>query len=101
MNDLPVQVHNAVNEMGRHLPRKLKSLLVTGGGNPKPMEQALRGGVDIITGTPSERLHAFNNKRKSNTKHIHMHTPGLLQVQKTQGHFLALYIKHVWGAAVA
>lgn len=38
--------------MGRHLPHKLKSLLVTGGGNPKPMEQALAAGVDIVTGTP-------------------------------------------------
>lgn len=46
------QVHNAIIELGRHLPRKMRSLLVTGGGNPKPLEQALRSGVDIITGTP-------------------------------------------------
>ncbi|KAK9791611.1 hypothetical protein WJX73_009998 [Symbiochloris irregularis] len=54
--ELAEQVHNAVIDMGRYLPRKMRTVLVTGGVNPKAQEKALRDGVDIVTGTPAHIL---------------------------------------------
>ena len=51
-----MQVADAFRDLGRYLPRPIKVLTVIGGVSINPQMMALRGGADIVVGTPGRLL---------------------------------------------
>lgn len=54
--ELAIQVGEAFRSLGRYLPRPIKVLTVIGGVSLNPQMMALRGGADILVGTPGRLL---------------------------------------------
>lgn len=54
--ELAIQVAEAFRELGRYLPRMTRVLTVIGGVSLNPQMMALRGGADIVVGTPGRLL---------------------------------------------
>jgi superfamily II DNA/RNA helicase len=54
--ELAMQVADAFRDLGRYLPRPIKVLTVIGGVSINPQMMALRGGADIVVGTPGRLL---------------------------------------------
>ena len=54
--ELAMQVGEAFRSLGRYLPRPVKVLTVIGGVSLNPQMMALRGGADIVVGTPGRLL---------------------------------------------
>jgi ATP-dependent RNA helicase RhlE len=54
--ELAMQVTETFRTLGRHLPRPIKILTVIGGVSLNPQMMALRGGADIVVGTPGRLL---------------------------------------------
>lgn len=54
--ELAMQVTEAFRTLGRYLPRPFKVLTVIGGVSINPQMMALRGGADIVVGTPGRLL---------------------------------------------
>jgi ATP-dependent RNA helicase RhlE len=54
--ELALQVAEAFQNLGRYLPRRVKVLAVIGGVSLNPQMMALRGGADIVVGTPGRLL---------------------------------------------
>jgi superfamily II DNA/RNA helicase len=54
--ELAMQVAEAFRTLGRYLPRPIKVLTVIGGVSLNPQMMALRGGADIVVGTPGRLL---------------------------------------------
>jgi ATP-dependent RNA helicase RhlE len=54
--ELAMQVAEAFRSLGRYLPQPIKVLTVIGGVSINPQMMALRGGADIVVGTPGRLL---------------------------------------------
>ena len=54
--ELAIQVAEAFRTLARYLPRPIKVLTVIGGVSLNPQMMALRGGADIVVGTPGRLL---------------------------------------------
>jgi ATP-dependent RNA helicase RhlE len=54
--ELAIQVAEEFRSLGRYLPRQIKVLAVIGGVSLNPQMMALRGGADIVVGTPGRLL---------------------------------------------
>jgi ATP-dependent RNA helicase RhlE len=54
--ELAIQVAEVFRSLGRYLPRPIKVLTVIGGVSLNPQMMALRGGADIVVGTPGRVL---------------------------------------------
>jgi len=54
--ELAMQVAEAFRSLGRYLPRPIKVITVIGGVSPNPQMMAMRGGADILVGTPGRLL---------------------------------------------
>ena len=54
--ELAMQVADAFRDLARYLPRPIKVLTVIGGISINPQMMALRGGADIVVGTPGRLL---------------------------------------------
>src|SRR5882757_633656 len=54
--ELAIQVAEAFRSLARYLPRPIKVLTVIGGVSLNPQMMALRGGADIVVGTPGRLL---------------------------------------------
>ena len=54
--ELAIQVADAFRSLSRHLPRPIKVLTVIGGVSLNPQMMALRGGADVLVGTPGRLL---------------------------------------------
>jgi superfamily II DNA/RNA helicase len=54
--ELAVQVAEAIQQYGRHLPSRLKTCLAVGGVSLNPQMMALRGGADLVVATPGRAL---------------------------------------------
>ncbi|ATS37460.1 MULTISPECIES: DEAD/DEAH box helicase [Xanthomonas] len=54
--ELAAQVEDTLRQLAAHLPRRLKSVVVTGGSSINPQLLALRGGADIVVATPGRLL---------------------------------------------
>jgi ATP-dependent RNA helicase RhlE len=54
--ELAMQVAEAFRSLGRYLPRRIKVLTVIGGVSLNPQMMALRGGADVVVGTPGRLL---------------------------------------------
>jgi ATP-dependent RNA helicase RhlE len=54
--ELAIQVADAFRDLGRYLPRPIKVLTLIGGISLNPQMMALRGGADIVVGTPGRLL---------------------------------------------
>jgi ATP-dependent RNA helicase RhlE len=54
--ELAIQVAEAFRSLGHYLPRPIKVLTVIGGVSLNPQMMALRGGADIVVGTPGRLL---------------------------------------------
>jgi superfamily II DNA/RNA helicase len=54
--ELAMQVADAFRDLGRYLLRPIKVLTVIGGVSINPQMMALRGGADIVVGTPGRLL---------------------------------------------
>ncbi|TQF16777.1 DEAD/DEAH box helicase [Myxococcus llanfairpwllgwyngyllgogerychwyrndrobwllllantysiliogogogochensis] len=54
--ELAAQIADAVEQLGRHLPRRLKTCLAVGGVSINPQMLALRGGADLVVATPGRAL---------------------------------------------
>src|SRR4051794_990135 len=59
--ELAMQVAEAFRNLGRYLPRPVKVLSVIGGVSINPQMMALRGGADIVVGTPGRLLDLVDN----------------------------------------
>jgi ATP-dependent RNA helicase RhlE len=54
--ELAMQVAESFRSLGRRLPRPVKVVTAIGGVSPNPQMMALRGGADIVVGTPGRLL---------------------------------------------
>ncbi|AMV06686.1 DEAD/DEAH box helicase [Xanthomonas citri] len=54
--ELAAQVEDTLRQLAAHLPRRLKSVVATGGSSINPQLLALRGGADIVVATPGRLL---------------------------------------------
>ncbi|KHL56951.1 DEAD/DEAH box helicase [Xanthomonas cannabis] len=54
--ELAAQVDDTLRQLAAHLPRRLKTVLATGGSSINPQLLALRGGADIVVATPGRLL---------------------------------------------
>ncbi|MDQ3265676.1 MAG: DEAD/DEAH box helicase [Myxococcota bacterium] len=54
--ELAAQVHEAVEQYAKLLPRPLKAVLAVGGVSANPQMLALRGGADLVVATPGRAL---------------------------------------------
>ncbi|MDM4765419.1 DEAD/DEAH box helicase [Pelomonas sp. SE-A7] len=54
--ELAVQVGDALRELSRHLPQRLRVAVVFGGVSINPQLMGLRGGCDIVVATPGRLL---------------------------------------------
>jgi superfamily II DNA/RNA helicase len=54
--ELAVQLAEAIEQYGRHLPRRPKTCLAVGGVSLNPQMMALRGGADLVVATPGRAL---------------------------------------------
>lgn len=54
--ELAAQVEDALRQLAAHLPRRLKSVVATGGSSINPQLLALRGGADLVVATPGRLL---------------------------------------------
>src|SRR5215217_503019 len=54
--ELAAQISETVEQLGRHLPRRLKTCLAVGGVSINPQMMALRGGADLVVATPGRAL---------------------------------------------
>ena len=54
--ELAMQVADAFRDLARYVPRPIKVLTVIGGVSINPQMMALRGGADIVVGTPGRLL---------------------------------------------
>ncbi|WP_143707723.1 DEAD/DEAH box helicase, partial [Xanthomonas phaseoli] len=54
--ELAAQVDNTLRQLAAHLPRRLKTVVATGGSSINPQLLALRGGADIVVATPGHLL---------------------------------------------
>jgi superfamily II DNA/RNA helicase len=54
--ELAIQVAETFRDLGRYLPRPIRVLTVIGGVSLNPQMMALRGGADIVVGTPGRLL---------------------------------------------
>jgi len=59
--ELAMQVAEAFRILGRYLPRPVRVLSVIGGVSINPQMMALRGGADIVVGTPGRLLDLVDN----------------------------------------
>lgn len=59
--ELALQVAEAFRTLGRYLPRPIRVLTVIGGVSINPQMMALRGGADIVVGTPGRLLDLADN----------------------------------------
>ncbi len=70
--ELATQVTEVFRTLGRHLPRPVKVLTVIGGVSINPQMMALRGGTDIVVGTPGRLLDLVEHNA------IHLSEVGML-----------------------
>ncbi|WP_115552746.1 DEAD/DEAH box helicase [Xanthomonas arboricola] len=54
--ELAAQVDDTLRQLAAHLPRRLKTVVATGGSSINPQLLALRGGADIVVATPGRLL---------------------------------------------
>jgi ATP-dependent RNA helicase RhlE len=70
--ELALQIGLAIDALARHLPERLKSLVVVGGVSINPQMLALRGGTDLLVATPGRLLDLLdqNALRLTDVRHL-------------------------------